>query len=103
MRENEELKKLVRLIRENQELRSAIKIQPGSINISAFANGLGEVATGPAQHQGNYKRLGSRTAGRGVRECAERRDSVCWGLAKSWKENMHIPVLTNLGNTDPIR
>ncbi|XP_063087309.1 speriolin isoform X2 [Cavia porcellus] len=54
VRENEELKKLVRLIRENQELRSAIKIQPGSINISAFANGLGEVATGPAQHQGIF-------------------------------------------------
>lgn len=55
VRENEELKKLVRLIRENQELRSAIKTQPGCINISAFANALGEVATSPAQHQGNYK------------------------------------------------
>ncbi|XP_005395894.1 PREDICTED: speriolin [Chinchilla lanigera] len=52
--ENEELKKLVRLIRENQELRSAIKTQAGSINISTIASGLGEVATGPAQHQGVF-------------------------------------------------
>ncbi|KAM6171335.1 speriolin [Erethizon dorsatum] len=51
VRENEELKKLVRLIRENQELRSAIKTQAGNINISAIASGLGEVTTGPAQHQ----------------------------------------------------
>ncbi|XP_023579714.1 speriolin isoform X2 [Octodon degus] len=52
--ENEELKKLVRLIRENQELRSALKTQAGSINISTLASGLGEVATGPAQHQGVF-------------------------------------------------
>ncbi|XP_021106249.1 speriolin isoform X2 [Heterocephalus glaber] len=51
VRENEELKKLVWLIQENQELRSAIKTQAGSINISGLTNGLGKVATGPAQHQ----------------------------------------------------
>ncbi|KAM5281375.1 LOW QUALITY PROTEIN: speriolin [Ctenodactylus gundi] len=50
VRENEELKKLVRLIRENQELKSAIKTQAGS----GFNSGLGEAATGPAQHQGVF-------------------------------------------------
>ncbi|XP_021106260.1 speriolin isoform X4 [Heterocephalus glaber] len=54
VRENEELKKLVWLIQENQELRSAIKTQAGSINISGLTNGLGKVATGPAQHQGVF-------------------------------------------------
>uniref|UniRef100_A0A8C3X8G2 Spermatosis and centriole associated 1 n=1 Tax=Catagonus wagneri TaxID=51154 RepID=A0A8C3X8G2_9CETA len=53
VRENEELKKLVRLIRENHELKSAIKTQAGGLGISGFSSGLGEVAAGPPQHQGN--------------------------------------------------
>lgn len=58
VRENEELKKLVRLIRENHELKSAIKTQAGGLGINGFTSGLGEAATGPSQHQGNYKRPG---------------------------------------------
>nr|XP_034373048.1 speriolin isoform X1 [Arvicanthis niloticus] len=53
VRENEELKKLVRLIRENHELKSAIKTQAGGLCISGFTSGLGEATAGPSQHQGN--------------------------------------------------
>ncbi|KAM4865431.1 LOW QUALITY PROTEIN: speriolin [Thomomys bottae] len=45
VRENEELKKLVRLIRENQELKSALKTQAISLN-----GGLGEAGASPSQH-----------------------------------------------------
>ncbi|XP_076768392.1 speriolin isoform X2 [Arvicanthis niloticus] len=51
VRENEELKKLVRLIRENHELKSAIKTQAGGLCISGFTSGLGEATAGPSQHQ----------------------------------------------------
>ncbi|XP_010628875.1 speriolin isoform X5 [Fukomys damarensis] len=68
VRENEELKKLVRLIRENQELRSAIKTQAGSINISGLTSGLGEVATGPAQHQGVFLSLSPAAANEPILE-----------------------------------
>ncbi|XP_042525320.1 speriolin [Dipodomys spectabilis] len=49
VRENEELKKLVRLIRENHELKSAIKTQAGGFN-----SGLCEVATGTPQNPGVF-------------------------------------------------
>ncbi|XP_069882017.1 speriolin-like [Dipodomys merriami] len=49
VRENEELKKLVRLIRENHELKSAIKTQASSFN-----SGLCEVATGTPQNPGVF-------------------------------------------------
>lgn len=55
VRENEELKKLVRLIHENHELKSAIKTQAGSLGVSGLTGGLGEVAAGPSQYQGNCK------------------------------------------------
>ncbi|XP_034373049.1 speriolin isoform X1 [Arvicanthis niloticus] len=54
VRENEELKKLVRLIRENHELKSAIKTQAGGLCISGFTSGLGEATAGPSQHQGVF-------------------------------------------------
>ncbi|XP_019485668.1 PREDICTED: speriolin [Hipposideros armiger] len=53
VQENEELKKLVRLIRENHELKSAIKTQAGGLGISGITGGLGEAAAGPSQRQGN--------------------------------------------------
>ncbi|XP_048215166.1 speriolin [Perognathus longimembris pacificus] len=49
VRENEELKKLVRLIRENHELKSAIKTQAGGLS-----SGLGEAVAGPPQHAGVF-------------------------------------------------
>ncbi|XP_053414298.1 speriolin [Nycticebus coucang] len=51
VRENEELKKLVRLIRENHELKSAIKTQAGGLGISGFTNGLSDAAAGAPSHQ----------------------------------------------------
>uniref|UniRef100_H0Y272 Spermatosis and centriole associated 1 n=1 Tax=Otolemur garnettii TaxID=30611 RepID=H0Y272_OTOGA len=54
VRENEELKKLVRLIRENHELKSAIKTQAGGLGISGFTNGLSEAAAGAPSHQNNH-------------------------------------------------
>lgn len=56
VRENEELKKLVRLICENRELKSAIKTQAGGLGISGFTSGLGEAAASPSQRQRNCKR-----------------------------------------------
>nr|XP_036879244.1 speriolin [Manis javanica] len=53
VRENEELKKLVRLICENRELKSAIKTQAGGLGISGFTSGLGEAAASPSQRQRN--------------------------------------------------
>ncbi|XP_072458760.1 speriolin [Notamacropus eugenii] len=44
VRENEELKKLVKLIRENHELKSAIKTQAGAMGISGLSNMLNEGA-----------------------------------------------------------
>ncbi|XP_051015286.1 speriolin [Acomys russatus] len=54
VRENEELKKLVRLIRENHELKSAIKTQAGGLSINGVTSGLGEAAAGLSQHQGVF-------------------------------------------------
>uniref|UniRef100_A0A671FUK4 Spermatosis and centriole associated 1 n=1 Tax=Rhinolophus ferrumequinum TaxID=59479 RepID=A0A671FUK4_RHIFE len=54
VRENEELKKLVRLICENHELKSAIKTQAGSLGIGGFTGRLGEVAAGPSQCHGVF-------------------------------------------------
>ncbi|XP_008068190.1 speriolin [Carlito syrichta] len=53
VRENDEMKKLVRLIRENQELKSAIKTQAGNLGISGFSTGLGEAVGGSSSHQSN--------------------------------------------------
>lgn len=74
VRENEELKKLVRLLRENHELKAAIKTQAGGLGIGGFPGGLGEVATGPSQCQGNLRRPKFKESGKGGG------DSVCWGL-----------------------
>lgn len=74
VRENEELKKLVRLLRENHELKSAIKTQAGGLGVGGFAGGLGEVATGPSQRQGNLRRPKFKESGKGGG------DSVRWGL-----------------------
>ncbi|KAI5214063.1 Speriolin [Manis pentadactyla] len=52
VRENEELKKLVRLICENRELKSAIKTQAGGLGISGFTSGLG-VFLPPSQAAAN--------------------------------------------------
>ncbi|XP_006879297.1 PREDICTED: speriolin [Elephantulus edwardii] len=50
VRENEELKKLAHLIRENHDLKSAIKTQAGGLAISSFSSWLGEGAS----HQGVF-------------------------------------------------
>lgn len=80
VRENEELKKLVRLIRENHELKSAIKTQAGGLCISGFTSGLGEATAGPSQHQGNYKRPGYKDSGEGRMELHRGRKSQDAGI-----------------------
>lgn len=77
MRENEELKKLVRLIRENHELKSAIKTQAGGLGISGFTTGLGEATAGLPSRQSNGKRPWSHESGEGSGYAPERTDSVC--------------------------